>query len=387
MRRTFNFNKYPGIQPAVREALNGVFEDGGLPIIKGNWYFVDPKNGSASAGGDADSPVASIETAYGLCLDGAGDGIVLLSGGTTSAHTTSYLYQPLTWSKSAITVVGAAAPTAMGGRARVANKTLVSTVALVAVADTSITRATGSFITDGWVAGMKFITNVDAAAITVVTVTALTITVTGTLTVGAHTSMTSVNASLIDVSGSNNSFVNVHFFNGGTNALEVGGVIVSGERNYFGGCHIIGGAGAATSASNNSLTVTGSECTFRECTLGSNTYAQGDNAAAEIVLSGTVKRNKFIDCEIVGMVSAGTAHGAVKSVSTSGGAGTVFKNCLFNYALSGTDPAAAHLVSGACDEIILFNCASCQVTAWGGSVYANMIAPTAAAGGGLMTTA
>jgi hypothetical protein len=192
---------------------------------------------------------------------------------------------------------------------------------------------------------------------------------------------------LMTVSGANNRFFNIHFYNGGTNALEIGGMIVSGERNYFGNCHIVGGAGAATSAANNSLTLTGSECTFKDCTIGTNTFAQGNNAAAEIILSGTIKRNKVIDCEIVGMVSAGTAHGAVKSVSTSGGTGTVFKNCLFNYSLSATTPAAAHLVSGSNDEIILFNCAACQVTAWGTSVYANMIAPTASAGGGLMTTA
>jgi len=385
--KKYNFGSYEGIQPAVRDSLNWLFENGGLPMIKGNWYFVDPKNGTATAGGTAESPVNNISLAYDLCIDGAGDGIVLLSGGTTSAHTTSYLTKLLTWSKSAITVVGVAAPVSMGGRARVANKTVVTTATLTAVADTSISRAAGSFVTDGWVAGMKFISNVDAAAVTVDTVSALVMTVTGTLTVGAHTSITSVMPTLLTVSGSNNSFYNTHFYNGGTNALEIGGVIVSGERNYFGNCHIVGAAGAATSAANNSLTITGSECTFAGCTIGTNTFAQGNNAAAEIILSGAVKRNKFIDCEVVGMVSSGTAHGAVKSVSTTGGAGTVFKNCLFNYALSTTTPAAAHLVSGSNDEIILFNCASCQVTAWGTSVYANMIAPTAAAGGGLMTTA
>jgi hypothetical protein len=385
--KKYNFGSYEGIQPAVRDSLNWLFENGGLPMIKGNWYFVDPKNGTAAAGGTADCPVNNIKLAYDLCSDGAGDGIVLLSGGTTSAHTTSYLTQLLTWSKSAITVVGVAAPVSMGGRARVANKTVTTTATLTAVADTSISRAAGSFVTDGWVAGMKFISNVNAAAVTVDTVSALVMTVTGTLTVGEHTSITSVMPNLINVSGSNNSFYNVQLYNGGTNALEIGGTIVSGERNYFANCHIMGGVGAATSANNNSLTLTGSECNFEGCTIGTNTFAQGNNAAAEVILSGAVKRNKFIDCEIVGYVSAGTAHGAVKSVGTSGGMSTVFKNCLFNYAVSTTTPAAAHLVSGSNDPIILMGCAAAKVTAWGTYAYSSMVAPAASAGGGLMTIA
>lgn len=380
------FQSSSAISKGLGNALEVISEVGSLPLVRGQYYFVDPTSGSNNADGRSISTaLADLPAAYEKAADG--DGIALLSYGATSAATTSYCYQPLTWSKNGITVVGIAAPVAMGGRARVANKTLTTTTTLTAVADTSISRATGSFVTDGWVAGMTFITNVDtAASITVDTVAALTITVTGTLTVGAHTSMTSVNANLLTVSGANNRFFNVHFYNGGTNALEVGGVTVSGDRNYFGGCHIVGGAGAATSASNNSLTLTGSECTFKDCVIGTNTFAQGDNAAAEIILSGTVKRNKFIGCEIVGMVSAGTAHGAVKSVSTSGGTGTVFRDCLFNYALSTTTPADMHITSGSVDEIICMNCAAAQATGWGASVYSNMPTSAASAAGGLMTT-
>jgi hypothetical protein len=380
------FEGSSAISKGLGNALETISEVGSLPLIRGQWFFVDPTSGSnGSDGRTIDTAFADLYYAEDKIADG--DGVVLLSYGATSAATTSYNKQLLTWDKNGITVVGVAAPVAMGGRARVANKTITTTATLTAVADTSISRAAGSFITDGWVAGMKFISNVNAAAVTVSTVSALIMTVSGTLTVGEHTSITSVMPTLITISGANNRFYNVHFYNGGTNALEIGGVIVSGERNYFERCHIVGGAGAATSASNNSLTLTGSECTFRECTIGSNTFAQGNNASAEIILSGAIKRNKFIGCEIVGMVSTGTAHGAVKSVSTSGGAGTVFKNCLFNYSLSATTPAAAHLISGSNDEIILMNCAAAQVTAWGTSVYANMPSPTATAGGGLMTVA
>jgi len=401
--RNYNFEKFNGIQPATREALNWLYENSGLPLIRGKWFFVDPYTGSATGGGDADSPVNNITLAYDLCTSGKGDGIVVLSGGTTSADTTSYLSQQITWSKHGITVVGVAAPVAMAQRARIANKTITSgSITTISFTNSGtadyISDSAGGFLTAGFAAGQKIYVNTTSntndGVFTILTATATRLTLStgdsltteNAATAGA-TVIVSYNTMLLNVSGSNNSFYNLHFYNGGTYAGETGGITVSGDRNFFGNVHVIGGAGAATSAANNSITLTGSENTFSGCTIGGNSFAQGDNAAAELILSGTVKRNKFIDCEFVAMVSAGTAHGAIKSVSTTGGAGTVFKNCLFNYSLSSTTPAAAHILSGANDEIILFNCAAAQVTAWGTSVYANMIAPTAAAGGGLMTTA
>jgi len=131
----------------------------------------------------------------------------------------------------------------------------------------------------------------------------------------------------------------------------------------------------------------GEENVFERCAIGSDSFSQGDNAAVEIALAGVLKRNRFVDCEIIGNVGAGTAHGAIKSTGTSGGSPTVFKGCLFNYALSVTTPAALHLVSGSTDKIVLMDCASVKVTGNGTQLWANMGAPTAAAAGGLGTTA
>jgi hypothetical protein len=383
------FESSSAISKGLGNALEVVSEVGSLPLVRGQWYYVDPTSGAdTSDGRTIDTALAGLAEAYDRASDG--DGIALLSYGATSAATTSYLYQDLAWSKNGITVVGIAAPVAMFGRARVANKTLVSTVALTAVANTSIARATGSFVTDGWVAGMKFITNVDTAAITVDTVSALTITVTGTLTVGAHTSMTSVMPTLMTLSGANNRFYNVNFFNGGTNALEIGGVVITGSRNYFENCNIVGGAGAAAAATKYSLKIdAGEENTFRGCTIGSDTFDHGNNADVELILNGVLKRNRFFDCEFIAYLSTGTAHGSVKSVSTSGGSPTVFKNCLFNYGLSGTGilPAAVHLVSGSVDKVIFMDCMGVNITAWGTYVYANMVAAAASAAGGKSTTA
>lgn len=382
-----------GFWPEARDYLTALGAAAPLPPIRGTWYIVDPTSGSNGADGiSGDTALASLfdsSGAYDRCVSGAGDGILLLSRGTgTASQTTSYATQELAWTKHGITVVGACAPVQSFMRSRLANSTITTTATLTAVADTSISRATGSFIADGWVAGMKFITNVNAAAITVATVSALVITVTGTLTVGAHTSMTSVNVNLMTISGSNNAFYNTMLWNGGTNALEIGGVVVSGARNYFGNCHIVGGAGAATAATHYSLKLSAAEETcFSGGTIGSDTVAQGDNAASEILLSGAVARNRFLGVEVQGYVTAGTAHAAIKSDSTSGGRPTAFRGCLFNYGLSVTTPAALHIVTGSTDKIILQDSPSVKVTANGTQLWANMAAPTAAAAGGLSTTA
>lgn len=386
------FEESSAISRGLGNALITISEVGSLPLVRGVWYFVDPTSGAnTSDGRTIGTAVKDIKAAYDKAVDG--DGIALLSYGATSTATTSYLTQELAWSKDGITVYGVSAPVRAFTRARVANKTVVTTAALSVIAGalTDITRASGSFITDGWVAGMKFTCAGDQTTTHIVaSVSALTLTATTDLvaSAGGISSITSYNVNLLTVSGSNNRFFNTSFWAGGTAALEVGGVEVTGLRNYFDKCHFVGGAGVASAATNYSLKVTaGEENVFNECVIGSDSYAQGDNAASEIVLSGVVKRNRFYGCEVMGKVSAGTAHAGIKSVSTSGGTATVFKSCLFNYALSTTTPAALHIVSGSTDKIILMDCASVKVTGNGTQIYANMVAAAASAAGGLSTTA
>jgi len=93
---------------------------GSLPPIRGTWYFVDPTSGAAANNGlSPGGAKASIESAYALCTSGAGDGIVVMSAGTTSAGTTSYLTDTITWSKHGITVVGLCAGGYYNQRARI----------------------------------------------------------------------------------------------------------------------------------------------------------------------------------------------------------------------------------------------------------------------------
>ena len=270
---------------------------GTLPPIIGQYYFVCPGYPGASNGNSGkkiDRPLADLETAYGKCTDGAGDGIVHVSYGTTTAQTTSYLSAALTWSKSNITTVGICAPTSIAQRAR--------------------------------------ISTAEAAL-----------------------------ASLITVSGSNNSFYNLHLYNGGTTGT--GCLVVTGDRNYFYNVHAIGAGGVTAAADgDNDLTLTGaSENTFERCVFGSDTKDRGDKVSAGIHFTGGCMRNRFYDCETISYHSTGTDAGAI-SVDSAGAGITrdvVFKNCLFTVYDEANAAAETGVVIGTVPNngrVLLMNC-------------------------------
>ena len=401
----YNFNKFPGIQPATRDALNFVFENGGLPTIKGRWYFVDPANGTSTAGGDADSPVDSIETAYALCTSGAGDGIVLLSGGTTTADTTSYIDELITWSKHAITVVGACAPTRMSGRARIANKTRTTgSITTIAFATTTtITDSAEGFLTAGFEVGQTI--NIDTTSNTndgqavITAVTAGTITCSGstftpeTAVSAGATVITTYVTHLIEVSGDNNSFYNVHMFAGGANALEVGCLKVSGNRNYFGRCSFIG-AGHATPAATTGaydLFLNGAaENTFEGCTFGSDTIIRAA-ANGNIKYDSLCGKNKFFDCDIYSY-SETAGHGAINSVDATSMQGVeVFSRCrIINWKPNGAGALTAAVIGTAptSGHFLFDSCTFFGYTAVGasGAVYVGNSAVVASGAGGISTT-
>ena len=405
MNRTFNFNKYPGIQPATREALNGLFKDGGLPTIRGDWYFVDPQSGAAGGSGDAENPVSSINYAYDLCTTGNGDGIVLLSSGTTSAATTSYIDEKITWSKHAITVVGAAAPTRMGGRARVANltRTTGSITTLAFATTTTITDSASGFLTAGFEVGQTI--NIDSTsnlndgqaiitAVTAGTITCAASTFTPETAVAAGaTVITSYVTNLITVSGSNNSFVNIHFGNFGANALEVGAIEVTGSRNYFGNCHFLG-AGHATPAATTGaydLKLNGAaECTFEGCTFGSDTIIRAA-ANGNIVYDGGCLRNRFYDCDIVSY-SETAGHGAINSIDATSMQGVdIFSRCrIINWKPNGAGALTAAQIGTAptSGHFLFDSCSFFGYTAVGasGAVYVANSAVVASGAGGISTT-
>lgn len=271
---------------------------------QGTTFYVDPTNGAATNGGlSKDDAVASIETAYGLCTSGAGDNIIVYSAGTTSAGTTSYLTAAITWSKHGITVIGMAAPTRMGGRAR------ISTAA-----------------------------------------TALAV--------------------LITVSGNNNAFYNIHVGNYGSDAAALGCVKVTGERNYFENCHILGG-GHATPAGETGMyslwLAAASENTFVGCTFGADTIVRSA-ANGEVVFSAACTRNRFFDCEIIS-ASSTAGKGAINLSGASAlGSHQIFKDCMFtNFKPNSADSALTVAVIGtspASGLIILRNTFQTGWAAW-----------------------
>lgn len=387
------FEKSSAISKGLGNALETISEVGSLPAIRGRWYFVDPKSGSdASSGKGVENALKSIQAAYALCLDGAGDGICLLSRGATAAETTSYFKSAFTWAKNGITVYGACAPVKMFQRSRLSNQKITTTAALTVAAGALkvMTRAAGSFVEDGWEVGMTALTAGDQTVSSVVTkVEALKLTVTDNLTASAAgiSSVTSTVVDLLTISGANNRFENVMFWNGGTSATEVGGVKVTGHRNAFLNCHIVGGAGAA-SANQYSLQIdAGEENTFLDCVIGTDTVDRGNNADTEVILKGAAARNRFERCEFLSWVTTGTDHGAIRSNGTNGGRVTLFKDCVFNSLFSTTTPAAVHLVTGSVSKVAMKGCAAYNFTAWGASAYVDNPATAASAAGGLATVA
>jgi hypothetical protein len=395
--------------PNLRDELNAEFNMVKLPAIRGTWFHVDPYAGSATSGGESfEDAVSSIEIAYGLCVSGRGDGILVYSGGTTAANTTSYLTHPLLWTKYGITVVGIASPTKMFGRARVATKD-ITTGSITTISFTNsgtadyISDSASGFITAGFKVGDKI--TVDSTSNTNdgnYTITALTA---GKMTLDTGDSLTTEDAAtagatvitnycdyVINISGNNNTFYNIFAINEDTSALSLGGIKVSGARNTFINVHSYGGSGCAASASITSLAlVAAEENTFIGCTFGGDTVDRGNNACKDILLSGAVARNKFIDCETIGHCSTGTAKFAVYLNTTTGGRPTEFIRCRFvNWNTTGgnTRQAYAFGATGANDMVFVQDSNPYGYAAWSNTaslVYVNNPATQASAGGGLAT--
>jgi len=244
------------------DVFNGNLTALNIGGVRGYRYYVDPTSGSDSySGTKPNKAFATLTAAYEACVSGRGDVIEVFAPGTTSAGCTTYLTDSLDWTKHGITVIGHSAPGFFAHRARVANK--------------------GTTAEDL--------------------------------------------AYLIDVQGNNNAFYNISITNYGTNAAAVGGLKVTGDRNYFERCHILGGGHGTPGslAEANSLELGGNENTFMFCRFGTDTFSRvGTNAMGEILLkgnasAGTGNRNRFYFCETLAQVTSGqTAYGAVKGATS-----------------------------------------------------------------------
>ena len=104
-----------GISSFGIPVLGGV---GGIPFT-GNYFFVDPVNGADGNDGSVSLPLKTLPGALAKCTSGNND-VVFLIGDGTSAQT-ARLTQKLVWNKNATHLIGIAAPTWIGSRARISH--------------------------------------------------------------------------------------------------------------------------------------------------------------------------------------------------------------------------------------------------------------------------
>jgi len=347
-----NFNSLVGLSPELRAVLSDV-GNSGLPVIRGQWFVVDPYM-VTDTDNLIEGAVANLQTAYGLCVSGRGDGILVLSGGTSAEVTTSYLKSPLTWSKHGITVIGIGAPVRTYQRARIENLIVTKSATTISyTGDHTISDSAGGFLTAGFEAGQYLaITNSgsntndfgvvaeggSADFIRIDSVTATTITTTSTsahvTTEAAATAgtvvLTSYNWFNISVTGNNNSFYNLFINQADNTTYALDCLRVTGARNYFENVHAANGlASGATILTRSLALVAAEENTFVNCTFGADTVNRGNNATYDILLSGAVARNRFFGCETIRQTTTGVACFAVYLNATTGGRPTIFDNCRF----------------------------------------------------------
>ena len=180
-------------------------------------------------------------------------------------------------------------------------------------------------------------------------------------------------AYMMDVSGSNNSFYNLHFGNDGDANTALGCVRVTGNRNYFYNCHFVGGNHATpaavalnpgTSYGAHDLLVSASELTFERCTFGDNSVIHAGNNA-NVVFGTQLSKVEFKDCRFVKhSTTAGT--GALGFYATNCLNGWVtFDNCIFTcWASNEVATANTSMIIGSeqTNSGLLFH--NCSVVGW-----------------------
>lgn len=180
-------------------------------------------------------------------------------------------------------------------------------------------------------------------------------------------------ATILTISGANNSFYNVQVLNGGSDAGALAAVTVTGERNYFENCHIIGGLHATPGAVVNCCSLFmngGAECRFVGCTFGTDTII---NAAANapIRFDGGCDRIEFIGCQIRSW-SDTAGHGGMKfQDATAISRDVLFKDCVFLNFSANSPSALTVVIIGTAPTSGIVAIANCQAFGWAAWAAAN----------------
>jgi len=252
-----------------------------LPFILGDWRYVVPGLGSDTGrtGKALSRPLASVNAAYDKTVDGRGDGIAVISYGTTSAHTTTYLTEPLDWAKYNITMIGIAAG-GYGGRARISN-----------------TAADLAYLIDFQGQNNRVI-NINMSNYG-----------SGAAALGS-----------LKVSGARNRFDYV-------NAVGAGHITPGAVAHAAGG-----------SLGAHDLNLAASECHFNHCIFGTRSVLRAE-ANANIVLSAQMGQNFFEDCYTFLYTNTATQGAIAIHAANVLGGWVIFKDCTFTAWYQGVNPS------------------------------------------------
>lgn len=269
-------------------------------------FFVDPANGAAGNSGlRQDAALASVGGAYALTTDKKGDVIYYLNDGNTTGSSREATI-PLTWSKDNTHLVGCCAPVYASQRARI---TPVSTAALTA-------------------------------------------------------------NPVLSVTGHGNSFSNLQIahFGADTDSIAARGVDVSGNRNYFYNCHIVGIPNAHTGdeAAACDIKITGSENMFERCYFGVNTVTRSTTNAC-VEFGSAAARTWFKDCFFT--LFADNAGALFVKIDGAGDIDreVLFENCVFYNPVGSTSTsltAAMDVHASAGGNVIIKDCVLVGAADW-----------------------
>lgn len=211
----------------------------------------------------------------------------------------------------------------------------------------------------------------------------------------APTGATTAFTPFFAISGNGCIFQNIQWYHGfDTGDANQICLNVTGERNYFGNCHIGGMAdtASATSAGSRSLKIgsAGSgENVFEDCVIGVDTVTRAA-ANASLELAGGTPRNVFRNCLFPIMTSDADALAIIGTGASCIDRENYFIDCIFANAIGSTSTALtvlAALSDAAPGGLLIFKrCMSIGATKFGdtnalANSYIDMAAVSAAAGG------
>jgi hypothetical protein len=332
--------------------VNGFQVDGvptmgmnGLPPTRGSVFFVDYVNGSDGNNGSASFPLKTVYRAHAKAVAGRGDVVVVVSDGSTTgtqrlslanaqAVDSTVSAGTLVWSKNNTHLVGLAAPTVVGQRARFAPPS------------------------------------------------------------GTYTQATFGSGNFVTVTASGCIFANLSVFNGfSTGGSSQIAWTDSGGRNYYSNV-MFGGAGDAASAQSTSsrsllLSGTAGENTFDSCEFGLDTVTR-TVANATLEFSGGIPRNTFRNCNFVFQTSASTPIGLLVAAASGIDRWQKFDNCTFVnnvQSTSTTMSGLSTLAASAGGLLLMKSCTLVGISEFGtdatsrGQIYVDGAAPTAGSSG------